>query len=254
MFLIDTHSHLFLEEFDKDRGEAIKRAIEKGVKHIVLPNVDCSTAKSLIDICQEFPDNCFPAMGLHPSSVKANYKDELAIIEQYFDKHKFYAIGETGIDLYWDKTYFEEQKIVFKRQIELSIHYELPIIIHSRNSINEIIDVLNPYSGLKGIFHCFPGDSEQAKKVIDMGFMLGIGGVVTYKNSEMQEVVRNTELKHLVLETDAPYLTPAPFRGKRNESSYIYFIAEKIALLKGVPIETVAEETTNNALSLFNLS
>jgi TatD DNase family protein len=253
--MFDTHSHLFLEEFNHDRKEAIQRAKGKGIKYILLPNVDSTTIKSLTDTCNDFPDYCLPAMGLHPTSVKDNYRDELTIVEQWLDKDKFYAIGETGIDLYWDKTYFEQQKLAFIRQTELAINFKLPIIIHSRNSLDELIALVEKINNpsLKGIFHCFPGDSEQAKKVIDLGFKIGIGGVVTYNNSGMQQVVRDIELREIVLETDSPYLPPVPYRGRRNESSYLYFIAEKISQIKDISFDSVAEITTDNAIKLFGL-
>ena len=273
MTYIDTHSHLFLEEFKDDLNFAIERSINKGLEYIVLPNIDSTTIDSLLDACKKFPDICLPVIGLHPTSVNDNYEKELDIVEHYLEQHNsfkmnneqlktknyFFAIGETGIDLYWDKTFFEQQKKAFIRQLELSAKYDLPIIIHTRNSINETIEIITnsklktQNSKLKGIFHCFPGTTEQAKTVIDLGFKIGIGGVVTFKNSGTQDIVKNIDLKDIVLETDSPYLAPVPYRGKRNESSYIPIIAEKIALIMGISIETVASVTTQTAKNLFNI-
>jgi TatD DNase family protein len=273
MFLIDTHSHLFLKEFDNDLDAVIKRSVVKGIKHIILPNIDSTSIDRLINTCKSYPGICIPAMGLHPTSVKEDYEKELAIVQEFLEKNilnsnnkqqttnnYFCAIGETGIDLYWDKTYFEQQKISFLRQVDLALKYNLPIIIHSRNSLNEIFELLDSHeeslqsnNKLKGIFHCFPGNLQQAEKVISLGLMLGIGGVITFKNSGLQEVVKNIDLKHIVLETDSPYLAPDPFRGKRNESAYIYNIAMKIAQIKNISFDEVAEVTSQNAMNLFRI-
>ena len=256
MLFIDTHTHLFLDEFKDDRFSCITKAVDLGIKYMILPNIDSTTVEPLLQTVSEYPHNCFPALGLHPTSVKNNYKEELKIAESWMSKVKFYAIGETGIDLYWDKTFIVEQekKHLYNRQ-NIAIHYKLPIIIHSRNSLDELISIIEYHNNpeLYGVFHCFPGNTEQAKKVIAYGFKIGIGGVVTYKNSSMQEVVKDTDLQHILLETDSPYLPPVPFRGKRNESSYICYIAEKISQIKQLPIEKVAEFTSANALKLFNL-
>jgi TatD DNase family protein len=256
MQFIDTHTHLYAEEFAEDIAQVISKAIENRVSHMLLPDIDSLTRPAMLKLHERFPVNCPMMIGLHPTSVKQDYKNELEKIDEIIDKYDFCGIGETGIDLYWDKTFFAEQVDSFTYQIELSLKHNLPIVIHSRKSINEILSVLKPYKnkGLKGVFHCFPGNIIEARKVIEMGFYLGIGGVVTYKNSGMAEVVKQTDLKHILLETDSPYLTPVPFRGKRNDSSYIPVIAEFIATLKGITAEEVAETTTFNARQLFNIT
>lgn len=253
MFLIDTHTHLYLEEFDDDRFEVVRRAIAAGVEIMVLPNIDSESIENVVRLAEQFPQNCFPAMGLHPTSVKENYKTELAVVEEELKKRKYWAIGETGVDLYWDKTFLKEQEICFNRQLELALTYDLPIIIHARNSLDEIFDILRNFGRKlpKGIFHCFPGDVKEAEKAVELGFLLGIGGVVTFKKSGMADVARAIPLEYIVLETDAPYLAPVPFRGKRNESAYIVHIAEKIAEIKNLPLEEVAHITTENAKRVF---
>lgn len=256
MFLIDTHTHLYLEEFDNDRKEAVLRAIDSGVEQMVLPNIDSESVAPLLRLCDEFPRNCFPAMGLHPTSVKANYKEEMEVVVRQLKERKYVAIGETGIDLYWDTSYYKEQEYCFNRQMELALEYQLPVIIHSRNSLKELFDILHAF-GQKlptGIFHCFPGSLDEACKAVDMGFSLGIGGVVTFKKSSMADVAREIPLQHIVLETDAPYLAPVPYRGKRNESAYILKVSEKIAELKNISTEEVAEITSANAKKLFHLN
>lgn len=255
MIFIDTHTHLYAEEFSADLDVAIQRALDKNVNTLLLPDIDQSTRPEMHALSNKFPDVCLPMIGLHPTSVKEDYKEELKEIEATISSRKFFGIGETGIDLYWDKTFINEQIDSFTFQIELAIQHQLPIVIHSRKSLNEIISILKKYKNksLTGIFHCFPGNIREAEQIIDMGFYMGIGGVVTYKNSTMAEVVRHFDLSHVVLETDAPYLTPVPFRGKRNESSYIPLIAEYIAQLKSINIEEVAEKTTANAKKLFGL-
>ena len=255
MILIDTHTHLYLEEFADDRSEVVNNAITKGVKYMLLPNIDRSSVSGMLDLCEKFPGNCFPMMGLHPTSVKEDYLSELEIVEEWLDKKKFYGIGETGIDLYWDKTFHKEQEITFSHQIELAKKHKLPIVIHSRNSYQEIYAILKKLNSpeLTGVFHCFTGNQEQANEIIKLGFKLGIGGVVTFKNSGLDKVVDKIDLEHIILETDSPYLTPVPFRGKRNESAYIFNVAQKIAEIKNKPIEKIAEITTNNATRLFKL-
>ena len=255
MILIDTHTHLYLKEFDADRQTVIKTAIEKGIKYFFMPNIDSSSISEMMRICRDFPNNCFPMMGLHPTSVKENFQEELNQIEQWLNKEKFYAIGEIGIDLYWDNTFLKEQEIVFKQQLDWAVQYKLPVVIHMRKSFDEIFKIIKDYKNteLRGIFHCFGGNDVQAKQLIELGYKLGIGGVITYKNSGIVKVVSEIDLSHIVLETDAPFLTPAPFREKRNESSYIYYIAEKIAEIKNITIEEVAEITTANALNIFKL-
>lgn len=256
MILTDTHSHLYLKDFHDDLDRVIKNAINNDVKYIFLPNIDSSSINDLYQVSDQFSEICYPMMGLHPTSVKSNYTDELEIIEKQLFKNNFCAVGEIGIDLYWDKSFAQEQEIVFKRQVILAKELELPIVIHSRNSINRILEILSEMNikGVTGIFHCFSGNQEQADRIIDMGFKLGIGGVVTFRKSGLQTVVEKTGLEHLLLETDAPFLAPVPHRGKRNESAYIRIIAEKVAEIKNLTIEDVAEVTTRNALDLFKIN
>lgn len=254
MEFIDTHSHLFLPEFDSDRDLVIRHAIAQSVSKIILPNIDAETLPKVTELCEKFPQNCFPALGLHPTSVKENYPAELEFIINSISKVQPLAIGESGIDLYWDKTYFKEQCEAFSVQIDLAKSIQIPIIIHSRESFDEIIKILENKtgSGLTGIFHSFSGTLEQASIIINLGFKIGINGVVTFKNSQLPEVIKQIPLNELVLETDAPYLTPTPNRGKRNESAYLIYIAQKIAEIKNIPLENVAETTTQTAKKLFN--
>lgn len=253
MILIDTHTHLYSEEFDTDRKEAVQRCLNNKITKLYLPNVDSESIPRMLELEQQFPEHCFAMMGLHPCSVKENYKEELAIAKSWLDKRKFAAVGEIGIDLYWDKTFLKEQQEAFATQINWALEFNLPIVIHCREAFDEIYEVLASYKKLPiGIFHCFSGTKEQADKVIALGgFKLGIGGVVTFKNSGLDKVVEQLDMKHLVLETDAPYLAPVPFRGKRNESSYTKLVAEKIALLKNSSLEEVAAITTKNAEEIF---
>ncbi len=222
---------------------------------MLLPDIDSSSIGDMLALSDAFPQNCFPMIGLHPTSVKANYLDELAIVEKWILERKFYGIGECGIDLYWDKTYVYEQEFVFRHHIDLARTYNLPLIVHTRESFNQVIEILKDVnkSDLHGIFHCFSGSVEQARQAIKYGFSLGLGGVITFKNNKMQETLKHIELKHLVLETDAPFLAPVPYRGKRNEPSYIPLIAQKVAEIKGITIEEVAEATTANAERIFRL-
>ncbi len=255
MQLIDTHAHLYLEQFDHDRTLAVKRALESGVTHMLLPNVDEATISSMMQLHSSFPGNCIPMMAIHPTSVTKDYARQLDTIEKQLENHQFCAIGESGIDLYWDKTFFKEQCAAFEKHIELAVHFDLPLVIHSRNSLNEIFDILqnNRDKNLRGVFHCFPGNTGQAHEVIDLGFMIGVGGVVTFKNSTIAKVVENIGLEHILLETDAPYLAPVPKRGKRNESSYLVYIAEKIANIKKADVNEVASVTSKNAIDVFKL-
>ncbi len=254
----DTHTHLYLDTFDEDRKEVIARAIDAGVKYMFLPNIDSSSIADLESLIADHPETCFGMMGLHPTSVKDDYREQMGVIEMELRKNRnrYCAIGEIGIDLYWDKTFASEQEDVFARQIELALEFDLPIVIHTRNSMDLALAVVEKFQGkgLTGIFHCFSGNTGHAVRAVELGFKLGIGGVVTFKNSGLQQVVEATALEHLLLETDAPFLAPVPFRGKRNEPAYIPLIAEKIAELKEFPIETVAEVTTRNALELFKLA
>jgi TatD DNase family protein len=256
MQFIDTHTHLYLEEFDADRSEMIGRAIAAGVDTFLLPNIDKASLPALLSLCDAWPGHCLPMIGLHPTSVKDDYLDELAIVEEQLNERKFIAIGEIGIDLYWDKTHLAEQQIVFRHQLKLAKALHLPVAIHMRNSFEQVFEILRTEAGtsLQGVFHCFSGSIQQAQRVTELGFMLGIGGVVTFKNSGLQEVIKQTGLEHFVLETDAPFLAPDPFRGKRNESSYIPLIAQKIAALKNIPLIEVAAITTENARKLFNIN
>lgn len=254
MILTDTHSHLFLKQFDNDRRETIEKAISENVSRIFLPNVDISTIEPLMSVCKEFPENCFPLMGLHPTSVNENYRQELDVIEKQLAKNKFYGIGEIGIDLYWDKTFLEQQKEVFIKQIEWAKEMELPIIIHCRNSFDEIVEIMDKQidDKLFGIFHSFTGNIKQAQKIMEWkNFKIGIGGIVTFKNAGLDKTVKEIPLSNILLETDSPYLTPIPFRGKRNESSYLVYIAKKIAEIHNTSLEEVARITTENANNIF---
>ena len=255
MNYIDTHTHLFLPEFDTDRDQVIANAKQIGIEKVLLPNVDSGTILPLLDLVDKFPDFCLPMIGLHPTSVKEDYEKELEVVESWLLKRKFYAIGEIGIDLYWDKTFIKQQEEAFIYQIKLAKKYDLPIVIHARDSFNEIFNVVKKEigSGLKGIFHAFTGDLEQANQIIEWGFLIGIGGIVTFKNSHLGDVVKNIDINHLVLETDSPYLAPVPKRGKRNESAYIQFIAQRIAEIKGIAANEVARITTLNAKKLFKI-
>ena len=253
--LIDTHSHIYSEEFNSDMDEIVQNAYNNGVKKIVLPNIDSGSIKRLIDLSNLYPHICYPLMGLHPTSVAADYKEELEAIEYWLNKQKFYGIGEIGIDLYWDRTFINEQKDAFRHQIKLAKSNDLPIVIHLRNSFDEVFEIVQQEQdgSLKGIFHCFTGDEVEAKKIIDLGFLLGIGGVLTFKNSNLSEVIEKIDLKHLVLETDSPYLAPVPKRGRRNESSYLVYVAQKLAEVYQIPVEEVAEITTSNARNMFGI-
>lgn len=254
MLFTDTHTHLYLDEFKDDIDCVIANSIKAGVENLIIPNVDSTSLKPLHELCNRFPKNCFPMVGLHPTHVKDNFKDELAVVEQELKNYNFVGIGEIGIDLYWDKSFAKQQEEAFRKQIEWAIKYNLPIAVHSRKSLDTVINILKEYDtqGIKGVLHCFPGNILQAEKAIELGFYIGIGGVVTYNKSDMANVALNIPLEYILLETDAPFLTPSPYRGKRNESAYILNIAEKISELKSLPLEIVAEITTKNALILFN--
>lgn len=253
MTFIDTHTHLYSEQFNADRTAMIEAAIAKNVTTFYLPNIDHESIEGMLQLETQFPGQCLPMMGLHPCSVNATYEQELDLVKQWLDKRRFAAIGEIGIDLYWDKTFIKEQEIAFRRQIDWALESGYTISIHCRNAFDEIYAILRSYPKLpKSIFHCFSGNTEQAQQIIALGnFKLGIGGVVTFKNSGLDKVVEAIGLEHLVLETDAPYLAPAPHRGKRNESAYIPLIAEKIASIKNIPLEEVASVTSQNALEIF---
>ncbi len=257
MNFIDTHTHLYAEEFDPDRDAVIQRAVDKGVDRLLLPAIDKSYYERMMSVAEFHKTVCFPMIGLHPTSVKANFREELNFIKETLEKsrEKFHGIGEIGIDLYWDKTFVNEQALAFSDQLDLAIKFQLPIAIHTRNSFDIAIKLIRQKNNpeLKGVFHCFSGSVEQAQQATSLGFMLGIGGIITYKNSGLQKVVEATSLDLIVLETDAPYLPPVPYRGQRNESAYIPLIAGRIAELKQIPLEEVAEITTQNAVTLFKL-
>ena len=250
MYLIDSHTHIYLSEFDSDRRSVVQKSIEAGVKELYLPAIDSSTHDIMLKVEKEFP-SCKAMMGLHPCSVNQDYKNEINIILQYLNERNFIAIGEIGLDFYWDKTFVKEQYEAFHEQIKIALNKDLPISIHSREAIDECIEVVSQYPELKGVFHCFSGNAEQAQKIIDMNFMLGIGGVVTFKNSGLDKVMERTRIDQVILETDAPYLAPVPFRGKRNEPSYTKLVAEKLAVITGKTVEEVGELTTRNARNLF---
>jgi TatD DNase family protein len=252
--LTDTHTHLYVEHFDEDRDSMIQRAIESGVERLFLPNIDEGSISSMMELHEKYPNNCFPMMGLHPTSVDDNYQAQLEQVEKWFSKHPFCAVGEIGIDLYWDKTFLKEQQEAFRFQINLAKKRDLPIVIHCRDSFDEIFEILDDMNDekMRGIFHCFTGNIEQAEHVINYGdFKLGIGGVITFKNGGLDKVLEQVDVDHLVLETDAPYLAPTPYRGKRNESAYLLQIAEKVADIYNISIEDVAKITTANSKKVF---
>lgn len=253
--LIDTHSHIYSEEFIHDIDDVMQRAYDNDVKKIILPNIDSGSIKRLLDLSDSYPHLCFPLMGLHPTSVSEDYREELEAVEYWLGKRKFYGIGEIGIDLYWEQKYIEEQKDAFRHQVKLAKSLDLPIVIHLRNSFKEVYSIIKEEQdgNLKGVFHCFTGSLDEAQKVIDIGFLLGIGGVVTFKNSNLGEVIKELDPKNIVLETDAPYLAPVPKRGRRNESAYLAFVAQKIAEIYDISVEQVAEITSSNARQLFGI-
>ena len=250
----DTHTHLYDERLIKD-GAQIQRAIDAGVTKMYMPNCDRHTIDSMLQITDEWPINCMPMMGLHPCYVKENDKEELAIVAEWLEKRRFYAVGEIGLDYYWDMTFKTQQIEAFETQIDWALNYKIPIVIHSRESTTDCIEIVRKKQNgkLKGIFHCFGGSMEEAKQIVELGFYLGIGGVVTYKNTNLPEILNEIPLKHIVLETDAPYLAPVPYRGKRNESSYIPVIAQKIADIKNIPLAEIASVTTRNAEDIFGV-
>ena len=253
MKMIDTHTHLYVKEFSDDLIDVIKRAENEGVQKFYLPAIDSSEINAMFSLENQFPGKCIAMAGLHPCSVKEIFREELAIVEKLLSERKFAAIGETGLDFYWDKTFTKEQYESLQIQAEWALQYQIPLVLHTRDAMQETIDVIAYYKGkgLKGIFHCFSGTLQNAKDIIDLGFLLGIGGVITYKNSGLAEIIKEIDLDYIVLETDAPYLTPVPFRGKRNESSYLKYIAQKIADIKNIFVEEVAEQTTKNAVKIF---
>jgi TatD DNase family protein len=253
MKFIDTHTHLYLKEFSIDIDEVIQRAEAEGVERFYLPAIDSSETSAILELEKKFSGKCIAMAGLHPCSVRENYKEELGKVTAMLEQRKFAAIGESGLDFYWDTSFMKEQYESLHTQAEWALHYNLPLVLHTRNAMQQTIDVVKTYNGkgLQGIFHCFSGTLQNAKDIIGLGFFLGIGGVITYKNSGLAEVTREVDLEYMVLETDAPYLTPAPFRGKRNESSYIKYVAQKIAEIKNISIEEVAHQTSKNAEKIF---
>ncbi|MEZ4923208.1 MAG: TatD family hydrolase [Crocinitomicaceae bacterium] len=256
MEFIDTHTHLFVEQFDEDRSVIIESALSSSVTKLLLPNIDLDSIGPMHELVDQFPVNCFPMMGIHPCSVTENWEQELDVIKDHLFKNKYIAVGEIGIDLYWDKTTLAYQQKAFAQQIEWAKELQLPIVIHVRDAFDEVFEIVDQLNDerLTGVFHCFTGNLDQAQHIMNYGgFKMGIGGVITFKNSGLDTVVSDIPMEYLVLETDSPYLAPAPFRGKRNESGYITYVASKLAEVKGIKIEEVAEITTKNAKELFRL-
>ena len=255
MNIIDTHTHLYLNQFKEDIDDVITKAKKNGIKKFIFPATDSSHFDSMHSLKKKYLDDIFLMSGLHPTDVKENYKDELDFVVNSLKSHNYVAIGEIGIDLYWDKTYLKEQQDAFRFQIKLAIKNDLPIVIHCRETFDEIFEILEEENcdKLRGVFHCFTGNIDQANKAIGLGFLLGIGGVVTFKNGGIDKFINQIDLKHIVLETDSPYLAPVPFRGKRNESSYIIYVLEKLSELYQLPKEKIASITTNNAENMFSL-
>lgn len=252
---IDTHTHLYDEKLLADEMQMIQRALDAKVKKMYMPNCNSETIDEMMRLAKTYPAHCFPMMGLHPCYVKEDYKKEMSVVKDYLDKGKFYAVGEIGLDYYWDLTFKEQQIEAFETQIDWALEYRLPIVIHSRESTQDCIDIVRKKQNgeLKGIFHCFSGSIDEARQVVELGFFLGIGGVVTYKKSNLPDIIKEIGIEHLVLETDAPYLAPVPYRGKTNESAYIPFIAKKIAEVLDTSVEHVEKVTTENAMNIFPL-
>lgn len=254
--LIDTHTHLYSDQFNDDRKEVIQSAINNGIEKLLLPNIDLDSIDGMHQLVKDYPNVCYPMMGLHPCSVGADYKDVLAKMKNHLETSKYIAVGEIGMDLYWDKTFINEQADALKIQVEWAKEMNLPIVIHVRDAFDEIFEVIDPLNdeSLTGIFHCFTGDIQQAHKILNYGgFKLGLGGVLTFKNSRLDKVVSHIDLKHLVLETDSPYLAPTPHRGKRNESSYVSLVANKLSEIKEISVDDVTRTTTQNAIEIFKL-
>lgn len=254
---IDTHTHLYLKDFENDITEVIQRAKNTGVNYFLLPHIDSETTDLFFKLVKNFPSECLPMMGLHPCSVKSDYEIELKKCKDLLndDSQKMHGVGEIGLDYYWDKNFIAEQKLALRMQLNWAKEMKLPFSLHSRDAIDDAIQICGEEQdgSLQGVFHCFSGNTEQAKKIIDNGFLLGIGGVATFKNSGLEPVLKSSSLEHIVLETDSPYLAPVPYRGKRNESSYITLVGEKIASIKEIIIEEVAEKTTKNAKRIFQI-
>lgn len=255
MILTDTHTHLYSDAFDEDRDEMMQRALEAGVKRFFLPAIDAETTQAMYQLEEKYPENVFLMMGLHPVSVKENYEEELQHVERELTTRKFYAIGEIGIDLHWDKSTLKIQQDAFRRQIRLAKKYHLPIVIHCRDAFDEVFEILEEEKGgdLFGIFHCFTGTKEQALQAISYNMKLGIGGVLTFKNGKIDQFLNEIDLESIVLETDSPYLAPTPFRGKRNESGYLLQVAEKLSDIYELPLEEIAKRTTLNSERVFGV-
>ena len=253
--IIDTHSHVYLPEFDPDRVEMLARAENERIGIILMPAIDTQAHSAMLKTERDFAGKCVAMMGLHPCSIKEGYRQELKTVQEYFGQRRFVAVGETGLDFYWDRTFTSEQYDSFQIQIEIALQYDIPVVIHSRNSIGECIKVIaeNQNGNLKGVFHCFSGSTEEAKQIMDLGFFLGIGGVITFKNSGLDGVMADIDMTNIVLETDAPYLAPVPFRGKRNECSYLKYVVEKLSGVKNISKEEIENITTKNAQKLFGL-
>jgi TatD DNase family protein len=256
MIFADSHSHIFDKDFDLDRAQVLSRASAAGVKYHVLPNIDSTYSDRVLEVTRTYKDFCFPLIGLHPTSVSDNYEDEVAHVDRMIQTNQYYGVGEIGIDLYWDKTHIEQQKIAFRHQLKLAKKFHLPVVIHSRNSFDEIFEIVDQEndSNLRGVFHSFTGNENQLNHVISYGgFKFGIGGIVTYKNGGVDKVVAKMDIADILLETDSPYLTPVPKRGQRNESQNLIYIAQKISEILNIPIDEVAKVTTRNTLDLFNI-
>ncbi|MEP0987333.1 TatD family hydrolase [Ekhidna sp.] len=251
--MIDTHAHIYLEHFQEDIDQVVERAQERGIDKILMPNIDQTSIDQMLYLEEKYPNICYPMMGLHPCSVKEDFERELKLVEDWFEKRKFIAVGEMGTDLYWDKTFWEQQQEAFHFQCQLALRYDIPVVIHCRETIDETIELVEQYKedGLKGVFHCFTGSEQQGKQITDLGFYLGLGGVSTFKNGGMDKVIPQLDRTRIILETDSPYLTPAPHRGKRNEPAYVSIIAGKVSEYLGISKEALDELTTANANALF---
>ena len=253
---IDTHTHIYVKQFDEDREEMIERAIEAGVETFFLPNIDQDSIESMINLETQYPNRCHAMMGLHPCSVDENVEESLEVVKSYLDKRSFVAIGEIGIDLYWEKKFFSQQEMAFKKQISWAKEADVPIVIHCREATQDVLKILREChdNKLRGIFHCFGGSVEEAEQIIELGFLLGIGGVLTFKKAGLDNTLNAIGLENIVLETDSPYLAPVPFRGKRNESAYVRIVAEKLAEIKQIPLSEVAKITSENAMRIFQMN
>jgi TatD DNase family protein len=256
MHFIDTHAHVYADELTGSIDMVIENSIKSGVDRIIMPAIDSTTLDAMLKVEAQFSAHCIAMMGLHPCYVKENYKEELKLVEDWIGKRKFIAIGEIGLDFYWDKTFAKEQQLVFETQMQWALELQLPIAIHTRNAMGETIETVKPFAkkGLRGVFHCFSGSKESAEQIIGMGFHLGLGGVLTYKNAGVAEAVKDIPMEYLVLETDAPYLAPVPYRGKTNEPAFMLEVAKKLAEIKSMPLHDIAAITTSNAEKLFGLT